>query len=209
MRVLARVPVWGVIGLILMCAAAPAVASGVEPERVQAVFRELRLPLRIGEYFPTHTFHSAALGDREAGFGPIPGAVQRALFPSDHRVWRYAVGRIELTGATLLITYRDFSTRAADEAVYTLEVLSPWMEAGEKLTIARRTARVDAPGSSTPIFRSHWSQASLYEIDAGIRIIIWVTQMDIEIGSDEPDRMVRVRRDYLVRHDGTIIPMHR
>ncbi len=194
--------------LIAVCAAAPAEASGVEPQRVQAVFRELTLPLRIGEFFPTHTFHSAALGNREAGFGLIPGSLQRALFPTDHRVWRYAVGRIELAGATLLITYRDFSTRAADEAVYTLEVLSPWMEEGEKLTIARRMARVDERDGDTPMFRSHWSQASLYEIDAGVRITIWISQMDIEIDSDDPDRMVRVRRDYLVRHDGTIVPRH-
>ncbi|TVQ96472.1 MAG: hypothetical protein EA403_16040 [Spirochaetaceae bacterium] len=184
---------------------APAGASGVEPQRVQTVFRELTLPLRIGEFFPTHLFNSSALGERDAGFGPIPGSLQRALFPSDHRVWRYAVGRIELAGATLLITYRDFSTRAADEAVFTLEVLSPWMEEGEKLTIARRMARVDERDGKTPMFRTHWSQALLYETEAGIRITIWISQMDIEIGSDDPDRMVRVRRDYLIRHDGTIV----
>lgn len=192
--------------LIAVCAVAPADASGVEPQRVQEAFRELTLPLRLGEFFPTHTFHSAALGNREAGFGPIPGSLQRALFPSDHRVWRYAVGRIELAGATLLITYRDFSTRAADEAVYTLEVLLPGMEEGEKLTIARRMARVDDRGGDTPMFRTHWSQALLSESDAGIHVIIWVTQMEIEIDRDDPDRMVRVRRDYLVRRDGTIVP---
>jgi hypothetical protein len=190
---------------LLVIAADASYGQAVDATRIREIFPELNLPVFIGEQFPTHLFHSAALGDRDAGFGPIPGSLQRAVFVSDQRVWRYAVGRIDLRDSIVLLTYRDFSTRATDEATYTIETFSPGLEEVDRLTIARRLSRVDRSENAVSMFRTHWSQAQMYEIQDGVRIVVWVTQAEFEIGRDDPDRYIRLRRDYLIRHDGSIV----
>ena len=193
-----------ILGVVLGFTVPPAGAQAVDVARVRSAFIELELPALIGEVFPTHFFHSAALGNRDLGFGPIPGSLQRELFVADQRAWRYSVGRIGLRDSVLLITYRDFSTRSADEAMYSVETFSPALEQIDHLTIARRLSRVDRSDTDASMFRTHWSQAELNEVNEGIRVVVWITQAEVEIGRDDPDRWIRLRRDYLVQHNGTI-----
>jgi hypothetical protein len=175
-----RVPVVLVPALLILF-----VLSGVSAVEVHDHFEELRLPTEIGLDFPLPW-------DGGVSFAELPEDIAHQwFFQHFHGSRMYAVGRFDLYGSTVYITYHvDTSTPGVD-ARYELYIYSGGMELLDQMVLAHRESKPDwIDGRTAGIERTlsaelGWQQGEVHVMQWDLRAITYYDECGEE-GCPDP-----------------------